>query len=104
MRAGKLRHKVAIQNPAQTPGAQGLTETWSTAETTWASVEPLTAREQLQAAGAEARVTHKIFMRYGNPTEHKSRILYAGRYFYVLSVMNKGERNRELEILAEERI
>ncbi len=64
MRAGKLRHRLAIQEPVETRDDHGgITRTWSTVATVWGSIETLTGRELYEAQQVEARATVRIRIR-----------------------------------------
>ena len=65
MRAGLLRHRVAIQNPATSvDNFGGRSASFSTAETVFASIDPVRGTELQNADQTKARITHKITMRY----------------------------------------
>lgn len=105
--AGKLRERIKIQRAAETRDANGgVTQTWGTEKSTWASINPATGREIFQAAQVDARVTHKIKMRFDPKLKltAKDRILFTcdNRIFNIRVVMDSGERSREYAILAEE--
>ena len=107
MHIGKLRHRLDIQNCATSSGETQDTfgepiRTWTTSETVWASVEPLTGRERFQAQQVQPEVTHKVKMRYNTSVNAKSRLLYGSRVLQVEAVMNPEERNAEFEILCKE--
>jgi SPP1 family predicted phage head-tail adaptor len=64
--AGMLRHQVALQQKVQTqdPVTLEVTNTWSTVSTVWASIEPLSAREFIQSASMQSKVSARITIRY----------------------------------------
>ena len=65
MRAGQLRQRVQIQSASDVRDAHGsITRTWSTIDTVWASVEPLSGKELFEAQQVHARATVRIRMRY----------------------------------------
>ena len=105
MRAGDLRHEVVFESPGST--ADGMfqeTESWSTTLTTRAAIWPLTANEAVEAMKLEHTVTHRIRVRYRSTINARMRIKFGSRYFYIVSVINKDERNEFLDILAWEKI
>ena len=103
MRAGQLRQRVSIQVATETRDTHGgfVPQSWTTVETVRASVEPLTGREFIQAQAQDSTITHKVRMRFAGVTS-KNRLLFDGRALNVIAVMNKDERNRELEIMCAE--
>jgi len=67
-----------------------------------AAIWPLKGKEQLEGMKVELTVTHKIRMRYLSGVTADMRIEFGSRYFNVRSIINPDERNRMLDILAEE--
>ena len=103
MRAGRLRHRITIQNPTKQRNQVGETVlAWKDLATVWAAVEPVSGKEFFAAKQVIAEVTHKIRTRYRPGISPQSRVLFNGRTFEVNSVINRDERNRELEIMATE--
>lgn len=105
MRAGRLRHRLEIQAATEArDAAGGVTRTWATEATVWGAVEPFRGREVFEAGQVESEATHRIIVRYrGNLTSDK-RIKFGTRVFNIDFVANRDERNREIEILAVERV
>ena len=103
IRSGDLDHKATIQTPEESQNAVGETVlTWSTFATRWVNVLPLSGTEQLQAAAAEAMVTHRIRMRYTEGLKPKMRLLVDGRTFEIMSVLERGMRREEHELMVSE--
>ena len=100
MRAGLLRNRVTIQTRSETTDDFGEIDfSWSNSATVWASVEPLSGREQ-----AGATVTHKITMRYKSGVNPKDRISFDSRTFEIESVRNYRERDISLELMCREEV
>lgn len=107
MRAGTLRHRVTIQalnlNAASTRDAHGgIVEEWRDVLDVWAQVEPIRAIEMFRANQVDARITHRVTMRYQRGIDTSMRIQFGGRVFLLLSVINPDERRQLLEMLAME--
>ena len=103
MHSGRLRHRIAIQSKVETQDSMGgVIETWTTIATRWGSIEPLQPRELFQAQQVDARISHRIGLRYypGLTSEH--RLVYDNRIFEILSPLNQGERDRMTDVLAME--
>jgi len=107
MRAGMLRHRLALQSYTATQNEFGEeVKAWATQRTVWGSVEPLTGREYLEARATTQTVTHRIRIRHQpdltvTPTW---RVSWDGRTFDVESVLNTGERDKELVLMAVENV
>ena len=105
MNAGSLRHRITIQSVTETEDTfGGTTEVWGTHATVWASIEPLSGRELLQAQQVQAEVTHRVRCRYVSGVTSKMRVLYGARYFNIITPINPEERNRELALMCKELI
>ena len=105
MRAGPLRCRITIETPVETQGADGsIVTAWETFATTWASIEPLIGREYFAQEREQATVSHKIRMRHLRGITHKMRIAWELRIFEIESVLNVGERNREIVLMCSESV
>ena len=103
MNPGALRCLVTLQSKSATPDALGgRVETWATAATFYASIEPLDGSEATRAMQQGMVQPHRIRARYRSGVTPRQRISYLGRVFDIRSVVNVEMRNRELEIIAEE--
>jgi len=89
MKSGKLRHKIYVQNPSEVSDAQGGADgAWSTHQPAcWASVEPLSTREQFWQSQLQTIGTHKVTMRYTALITSRSRILFGTRTFEIAGVL-----------------
>jgi SPP1 family predicted phage head-tail adaptor len=106
--AGNLSRRVTIQarTPSQdTFGAQSAT--WSDLATVWASIEPLTGRELMNAQTLATEISHRITLRYqsafANPkTVAAYRAVYGARVFDIHASTNESENNERITLLAAE--
>lgn len=118
MRAGRLRHKVTIQEVTETPDAYGEpSESWTTYAERWASIEPLAGREYFAAKQEHSEVDTRIRLRWDRAlvaVTPKHRVLYTyplldgspettqTRIFDIEAVLNMQERNREIVLMCRE--
>lgn len=104
VRAGKLRHRITIQyKSSESPDSAGNPQpVWADEATVWGSVEPLSGREFFAAQQVNSEVTHRITMRYRSGMDPEKRIKFGTRYFGILAVLNREERNISLELLCVE--
>lgn len=101
--AGRLRHFVLIQKPSTTVDGYGhRQDSWTTHASVWASIDPLGGRELQVGDRWDKELTHKITMRFVSGVTPEMRVYHDNRIFNIESVFNRGERNKELEILAKE--
>ena len=102
MKAGDLRHRITIQQLAEGENDMGdIVQVWTDFATVWASVEPLTGREYLSAQQVSAETSGRIRMRYRAGVMATMRVLFGGRTYRILSVINPEERNIELELMTK---
>jgi SPP1 family predicted phage head-tail adaptor len=99
--AGRLRFQVNIQKPVETQNAFGEPEvSWSDVATgIWASIEPLKGREFFAAKQINAEIEARVVMRYRSDVKTKYRIMHGENEYYIDTVINVGERNRELQLM-----
>lgn len=102
MRAGRLRHRVTIQQSTATEGSWGASRTWSTYRTCWASIEPLRATETEQAERYSSEVSGTIRIRYDSGVTADMRVSWDGRTFRIVGVVNPDYRDRELVLYVVE--
>jgi len=87
MQAGRLRHRVKIQYPAETqdPETGAINVVWTDLATVWAAIEPLSARDFVAAEAEQSKVTARIVIRYRADITAKMRIYYpAKKGFYKI--------------------
>ena len=106
MRAGRLRHRIAIQAQATSQDAYGeTTGSWATITggTVYAAIAPVRSAEIVDGDKATGLVTHRIIMRNNGLTvTTKNRITHSGRTFEIVQVINRDERDAMYEIRASE--
>lgn len=104
MRAGALRHRVTLKTKTVSRDTFGEEDvTWTTVATVWGSVEPLRGREYMEAKQGQADVSHRVIVRYRASVVPTMRLyLEDGRGFEVESVINRLERDEQLELMCRE--
>lgn len=101
--AGMLRHKIRVMAEQRTPDGQGgFVKIWAELKNIRAKIRPLSGSESFIFDKRESKVTHKIFTRYTTGINASMRIYYRDRVFRVIAVINIDERDKWLEIHAEE--
>ena len=105
MRGGPLRYRITIERPVEIQAGDGsMITAWETFADVWASIEPLIGREYFAQDREQAAVSHKIRMRYLPGITHKMRVAWESRIFEIESVLNVGERNREIVLMCSESV
>src|SRR4051812_31312911 len=107
MEAGKLRHRITLQEPIRGESAQSgeVTLTSKDRRQVWAAIDTPTAkdaREVQQFGRADHVLTHMITIRYAPDMGADWRIEFKGRHFHVIGMQNVTERKIEFRISASE--
>lgn len=105
MQAGPLRHRVTIETKREERDAHGgIVEVWAPLTTVWAAVEPLQGRELFLAQQVDARLSHRVTLRYQADITPTHRLVFKERALYPVSVQQVEERNRTTVVLATENL
>lgn len=103
MSARGRRHRVVIEAATDTPDTTGqLIPTWRVYADAYAEIRPLDGAERLRNGEAFAAVTHRMRLPFIRGVTHQMRARFQDRVLNFLSVTNPEERNRELQVLAQE--
>lgn len=103
--ASRLTQRITIEQPATTADGQGgQSISWQTLATVWAEVLPQRSGgdERVMGEQLQAKVTHRVTIRYRDDVLPKHRISHAGKHYNIRSIRNVQSANVLLEIEAEE--
>lgn len=97
MQAGKLRHRITIQETVkvQNPDTGAVNNTWRDVSIVWAEVSPLSAREFIAAQASQGEITTRITIRYLNWITRKHRISFRGDIYNIEGVLPDPNSGRE---------
>jgi len=106
MKFERMRHRIILQKPLDIElNTMGETapkyENW---KTVWANVEPMVGREYQESQKLQAETSYRITIRYLAGLHPNMRVMFRGRAFEVQSILNIGERNEELLLVAIEKV
>jgi SPP1 family predicted phage head-tail adaptor len=105
MKIGKLRHRIKIQKyTAGRDSFGGEEPVWTDVAEVWARVSPVSGKEFFASAQVNAEVTTKITMRYIKGITPKMRVVFDGRSFDIVSVLDFEERGIELNLMCRESV
>jgi len=105
MRIGARRHRVTLQLRGVDQNSYGESvTTWNDQDTVWAAIIPASAKEYVASNELQAVVTHRVNIRYRKGLTPEMRIKYGARYFNINSILNRDERNIELDLMCTEDI
>lgn len=105
MQAGRLRHRITIQQQVK---SQNDMDEWITTyedwATVWASIEPNRGRMYFEAKQANSEVEGRIIMRYRSGVVPTMRVKYGNRIFKIISIIHPKENFKELNLLYKEEL
>lgn len=99
---GEMRQRVTLQTRTVTRVEGIPEESWATVATVWAAVSDISGKEYFQAQAVQSEVTTRIKIRYRTGITPSMRVLYGSRVFQILSVIDKDERHRVMELMCKE--
>lgn len=103
MRAGRLRQTIGIKAPLKTKNELGETlSAWADFATAWSEAKPISSSKRFVSNHLKTEVNFQFRIRFIDGINHQMKVFYNGREFDIDSVLNVGERNEELIILASE--
>lgn len=98
-----MRHRVTLQKKEITEDElKQQTENWTDIATVWAAIEPLSEREYFAAKQVNAEISVRITIRYRKDVTTDMRMVFEGRIFEVLSVINPKESCVSLVLMCRE--
>lgn len=105
MRAAKLSKRIEIQKQSSEKDEYGeLVPGWIAFKNVWAEVRPVTGKSFFSAQQINSEITHQVIIRYTEGVKPSMRIIYKGREFEILYVMNYNEANEAIQMLCKELI
>lgn len=116
MICGRMRNRVVIEKGTETPDDYGQPViAWATFATRWAQITPLRGDERVQALQLDAKLTHKVLMRWDSLTKQIEPGLFRIRYgkradgttdriFDVNAAINIREQDEQLELHCTEAV
>jgi len=103
LRAGKFRHRIAIEQAIRTRSEDGsYSESWSEFWQCAAMITTIGGREAYQARQTIGELTHEIYVRYYPGITTNMRVRYddpkaeTSRYFGIRAVINPKETREDL--------
>jgi len=101
MHASDLQYSIMIKEPTTSRNSYGEdVPTWSEVDTVFAAVEPLEGRELFEAQHKITDVIVRFRIRYRDDVTTIMRIIYDSDTYNIKEIVNVGERDRELRIIA----
>jgi SPP1 family predicted phage head-tail adaptor len=95
--AGDLRHFIEIQvkQRLQDPSTGEMLDTWIAYANVWAQIVPMSAREFIASAAEQSEVRGRIVIRYRDDIDATMRVVYRGKFYEILGVMEDDVSMRE---------
>jgi SPP1 family predicted phage head-tail adaptor len=103
MRIGDLNKRITLQYQTKVPDGMGkFIISWVDADTIWAAIWPVSANEIIAANTISMVVSHRIRIRYRSILKSSWRVKFGNRYFAIVSIINKNEKNELLDLMCKE--
>ena len=103
MKIGPLRKQVTLRSKSTNTDAVGQPiETFTTYDTVWAQIDPVSGNEIINAEQQSGEITHKVKIRYTSAVVVTDRVFFGLRILEILSIRNIQERNHWQELLCKE--
>lgn len=101
-KAGKLRHRITIEQPVTTrDGIGGVVRGWATFMTVWAEVVPLSGREFLAAQATQSSVNARITIRYVHGVTDLMRVIHREQVYSIHAVLPDPTFREHLTLMCE---
>jgi len=102
-RVGSKRHLGVINALVKSKDAMGgRVRDWQEFCKAWCSITPIRGNERWYSDEKHATSTHQVVMRYRHGINPKMRLFARERTFEIVSVINIGERDKEMILIVEE--
>ena len=89
-----LDKRLTIQTRTRSSDSQGGgTLSWTSSDTVWAMIEPLSGYEKTQAQRLSNPMSHKVTLLYRSGITVKDRLVYGSRTFTIKEVINVDEQS-----------
>ena len=103
MKAGTLRHSVIIKTATTSRNSYGEeVRSWVPFAHVRCGIVPKSARENVTDAQMDHEITHRVSLRYIDGLGPKMRIYFGDRILEIKSLINVGERSREMVLMCSE--
>lgn len=97
LRAGRLSHRVRLEQYAEALDSNGLviqdlntgavSRVWTLVAEVWAAIEPLSAREFIESQATQSQITGKVITRYRSDMTAGMRFVSRGRYYNIAGIL-----------------
>lgn len=105
MDIGRLNKRITFQELGQDKDSYGeIVEAWLDLKTVWAEIAPVSGNQFFAAKQINSEITHNVYIRYKKDLKPSMRILFKGRVFEILYIMNVKEESSLLQIYCKELI
>ena len=101
--AGELNKLVTIQGKTVAQDSFGEeVVTWTKIADVWASINPVSYRELLEAQQVQSEISHRIVIRYRDGIKPYHQIIYGNSTYEILNIFNPNTANIALHLICRE--
>jgi SPP1 family predicted phage head-tail adaptor len=105
MRAGRLRHKIAVLEEIEVLDSNSgeVLLSWIETASVYGSIEPQSGKEYIQAQATQSDALVNVVIRYIPSITTKHRLSCNGKQYNIRSVLDRDERGKELNLVCSQR-
>jgi len=101
---GEMCHRLTVQNYTETRNDYGeMVQSFTTYKTVWASLTVQDNTEKEEGKRNTLTVTHRFTIRWDAGVTTNSRLVFRSDTYTILSIIEKEQRKRYMEIIAEKK-
>lgn len=102
MQAGRLRHRLTIeQRSASRDALGGQSTAWETFATVWGDAQPSRGVEFVSLRAAQSDISIKFTIRHMEGITPAMRVQWAGNPYPIVQIINVNGRDRTLELMCQ---
>ena len=100
---GALKKRITLQSPVKvTDTMGGTTISWKNEATVWAAIWSTLSSEAVRSGQLTLEITHRIRIRHRTDIKGSWKILYDGKYYSIVSIIDPNMDHKLLDLLCKE--
>lgn len=105
MAAGKLRHRLFLEAPVETPdGSGGVSISWTMQAALWGEVRPRRSNERTSTDAQRTHITHRITVRHRTDVRPQMRFTHGTKTYRITGSFDPDGRSTWLACDAVEEV
>jgi len=105
MQAGKLNHRITIQQPTKVYESGEQLETWTTMTTVWANLKPMVSDEfEKTEVKFQASTHYEVTIRHLSTVTPEDRFICDGETYHIFGVIHTNEDKKQTMLYCKKAI